>query len=233
MPYQTINVVAFDADDTLWVNEPIYQRYEQRLVEMLSHYHGPAVARQRLFKINTDNIQLFGYGVKGFVLSMIETAVEVSDGKIGGEEIQQILDMGKQILQQPVELLTGVEQVLQQLQGEFQLMLITKGDLVDQQSKILRSGLANYFNHIEIVSEKDENSYQRLLSKHQLCKSEFLMVGNSLKSDVLPVVNIGGKAVHIPFHTTWQHEQVDAAQLTDKNFAELKHAQELLPLLLA
>lgn len=232
MKSQDINVIAFDADDTLWINEPIYQHFEQKLVAMLSSYVAPQIARQKLFQVNTGNLDLFGYGVKGFTLSMIETAIEISKGKISAAEIEQILAMGKEILHHPVELLDGIEGVLQQLKGRFHLMLVTKGDLVDQQSKITRSGLESYFHHVEILREKNEQSYEQLLDKHRIDRNEFLMVGNSIKSDILPVVNIGGQAAHIPFHTTWGHEQVDAHQLENKTFVELNHATELLPLLL-
>jgi putative hydrolase of the HAD superfamily len=233
VPYREISVVAFDADDTLWVNEPVYQKIEQNVVELMSRYVAPEVAREKLFTINTDNLKLFGYGVKGFTLSMVETAVEISEGGISGAEIKQILDMGKEMLHNPVKLLDGIEDVLAQLQGHFKLMLVTKGDLVDQQSKIERSGLANYFKHIEILSEKDEDSYEQLLYKYHLPRNEFLMVGNSVKSDILPVVNIGGKAVHIPFHTTWIHEHVEESTLQGKYFTALEQAKDLLPLLLA
>ncbi len=232
MPFQEIRLVAFDADDTLWVNEPAYQTIEKDLVDLLSHHIAPEIARKKLFAKNINNLELFGYGVKGFMLSMIETAIEIGQGKVTGAEIQQIISMGKEMLRNPVELLDGIEDVLHQLQGRYDLMLITKGDLVDQESKIARSGLANYFKHIEILSEKNEESYEKLLDKYQLPRNEFLMVGNSVKSDVLPVVNIGGKAVHIPFHTTWDHEHVEERHLKNKRFMELEHAKELLPLLL-
>jgi len=231
MQYQNISVVAFDGDDTLWVNEPIYQSFEKDLVRMLSRYVGPKIAREKLFAINTSNLGMFGYGVKGFVLSMIETAIEISRGEIPAAEIQKILAMGKQMLEHPVEVIEGVEEVLHQLSSSYHLMLVTKGDLIDQESKISRSGLAGYFKNIEILSEKNENSYELLLDKHRLPRNEFLMVGNSVKSDILPVVNIGGNAAHIPFHTTWGHEHVDEMHLKDKYFLQLKHASELLTFL--
>lgn len=232
MIYHDINVVAFDADDTLWVNEPVFQDVEQALVEMLAHYVPLTHARDRLYETNIRNLELFGYGAKSFTLSMIETAIEITDGKVSAAEIQKILNMGKNLIQYPIELLDGVEHVLQKLQGRFQLMLLTKGDLYDQECKIARSGLADYFDHIEIIGEKDESAYKKVLQKYRVTTQEFLMVGNSVKSDVLPVMNIGGRAVHIPFHTTWQHEEVCPSQLGDTPFKQINTVGELLPMLL-
>jgi len=232
MDYHDINVVAFDADDTLWVNEPVFQDVEQALVEMLSHYVPLTQARDRLFETNIRNLELFGYGAKSFTLSMIETAIEISAGHVSAAEIQKIMNLGKNLIQYPIELLDGVETVLQQLQGRFQLMLLTKGDLYDQECKIARSGLADYFDHVEIIGEKDELAYQKVLAKYRFTTEEFLMVGNSVKSDVLPVVNIGGRAIHLPFHTTWQHEEICESQLQGSSFHQIDHASELLPMLL-
>lgn len=232
MVYQDINVVAFDADDTLWVNEPLFQDVEQTLVEMLAHYVPLSQARDRLFETNIRNLELFGYGAKSFTLSMIETAIEISDGKVSATEIQKIMNLGKNLIQYPIELLDGVENVLQKLQGRFQLMLLTKGDLYDQECKIARSGLADYFDHVEIIAEKDESAYTKVLGKYRVTTKEFLMVGNSVKSDVLPVMSIGGRAIHVPFHTTWQHEEVCPSQLEDTSFRQINNVSELLPLLL-
>lgn len=227
-----INVIAFDADDTLWVCEPMFQEYTGRFCDLLAEYDDPEVIGNRLEQTQINNLKVLGYGSKSFTISMIETAVEISGGKVDGAVIRQIIDMGKKMNQHPVELIDGVEDVLGKLSDQYRLMMITKGDLVEQERKIRKSGLSDYFSCIEVVSEKDEASYKECLDLHGVHRNEFLMVGNSVKSDILPVVNIGAKAVHIPFHTTWCHEQVDCSQLTGKDFVTLEHARELLPVLL-
>lgn len=231
MNIKDIRVVGFDADDTLWVNEPIFQDVVSRFIDLLSNHTNPKLVRARLIDVEMRNLKLFGYGIKGFVLSMAETAVEISQGAVTGKEIRQILDMGKEMMQQPVELINGVEEVLQTLQGPYRLMLITKGDLFDQESKISRSNLADYFSDIEILTEKNEQAYENVLARHRISNTEFLMIGNSLKSDVMPVVNIGSQAVHIPFHTTWEHEQIELPQEHKRPYMELGRIEEVVPLL--
>lgn len=218
---KNIKTIAFDADDTLWVNEPIYNQTQERLKSLIEKFVTPEVLEQRLYQTEIKNLRLFGYGIKAFMLSMVETAIELSNGKISGEEIGRIIDLGKEMIQHPVQVLPNVKESLEQLQGDFELMIITKGDLFDQESKIARSGLADFFSKIEIVSEKDETSYKKVLSKHGIAIHEFIMIGNSLKSDVLPVFNIGGKAIHIPFHTTWQHETIEAHHFNGIEYQEL------------
>ncbi len=205
---KNIKVIAFDADDTLWVNETIFTVTQQRFKEIVGKYVSTETLDEKLYGFEIRNLKIFGYGIKGFMLSMIETAIELSRGTITGTEIQQIIDLGKVMLDHPVEILPNVEETLQLLQPDYTLMLITKGDLFDQESKIARSGLADYFNQVEILSEKDEATYQRVLKRNNIAPNEFLMVGNSLKSDILPICNIGAQAVYIPFHTTWVHEIV-------------------------
>jgi putative hydrolase of the HAD superfamily len=153
-----------------------------------------------------QNLEIYGYGAKGFLLAMIETALRVSERKITAAEIASILRIGKSLLTMPIQLLDGVENVFQQLQGRYKLILVTKGDLLDQERKLQNSGLISYFHHIEIMSDKHENNYKKLLAHLDIKPEEFLMVGNSIKSDILPVINIGAKAVHVPFEVTWQHE---------------------------
>ncbi len=216
--------IGFDADDTLWHNEPAYATTEQKFEEMLSRYRPVEEIRQRLYEIETRNLKHFGYGVKGFVLSMIETAIELTGGKITGAEIQQLIDMGRQMLESPVELLPHVETVLHSLAVRYPLLLITKGDLLDQETKIARSGLADLFTHIEIVVEKTPEVYANILARHNIPPERFLMVGNSLRSDVLPVRAIGGLAVHIPYRVTWQHEVVNPEGIT---YYKLSHIGEL------
>lgn len=204
-----IKVIAFDADDTLWVNEPIFTKTQEQFKLLLEPYLSGPEVDEKLYQAEIRNLRLFGYGIKGFTLSMIETAIELTDGRITGREIQQIIDMGKFMLDHPIEILPNVEATIKQLDADYELMVITKGDLFDQESKIARSGLGIYFDKMEIVSEKDVQTYQNILRKNSIAADEFLMVGNSLKSDILPVSKIGGYAVHIPFHTTWAHEIVE------------------------
>ncbi len=206
---ENIKVIAFDADDTLWENEPIYQETEKRCKQVLENYLGPDELSEKLYETEMKNLDIFGYGIKSFILSLIETSIELSDNKISGQEIQQIVNLGKDMLEHPVELLPGVEETITGLEEEFALMVITKGDLLDQESKFARSGLDPHFDYIEIVSEKKPAAYSEILDHYKIDAAEFLMVGNSLKSDILPVREIGAHAVHIPFHTTWDHEIVE------------------------
>lgn len=222
-----INVVAFDADDTLWVNEPLFQEKTNTFCSMLSGYGSPEEIGKQFEEIQKRNLPIFGYGIKGFTLSMMETALEVSKGGIGGKTLEGILNMGKSMHEHPVRLLDGVKSTLHELNDHFKVMLITKGDLVEQERKLSLSGLSNCFHCVEIVSEKNEVMYEQILAKHSIAHDRFLMVGNSLKSDILPVVRIGGNACHIPFHTTWLLEQVEPHDIQNINYMELNHIHEL------
>lgn len=206
----TISTIGLDGDDTLWHSESHFEVTTARFVDLLAPWvpHTDA-AEQRLLAIESANLGLLGYGVKAFTLSMIETAIEISDGEVPASSIQRILDWGKELLDHPVELLDGVAETVDGLVGRYELVLITKGDLFHQESKLARSGLAEAFTGIEIVSEKDEATYARVLARQGTQASEFVMVGNSVRSDVLPVLAIGGRAVHVPYHVTWAHEAVD------------------------
>lgn len=204
-----IKVIAFDADDTLWVNEPYFREAEDKFCALLEDYLPLHSVAAELFKVEIRNLPLYGYGIKGFMLSMIETILEVTQGTASLAMISKAIEFGKEQLNKPIELLDGVEAVLAALKTDYRLVVATKGDLVDQERKLQKSGLENYFHHIEIMSEKHEKDYLKLL-KHLDCKPEnFLMIGNSLKSDVLPVLAIGGNAIHVPFHTTWAYEVVE------------------------
>jgi len=204
-----ITTIAFDGDDTLWHNEAIFSMTQGKFRQLLMRYVPESEVDRQLYAAEIRNLRLFGYGVKGFTLSMIETAIEVSDGRVTGGDIQRIIDFGKAMLEHPVDLIEGAASTIARLRSDYTLMLITKGDLFDQESKIARSGLWDAFSKIEIVSEKDEATYGRLLNRHGVAPTNFLMVGNSLKSDVLPVIGIGGRAVHIPYHVTWAHEEAE------------------------
>ena len=202
-----IKVIGFDADDTLWVNEPFYQDVEKEFCLLMKPYLMELETSKELFKTEMQNLQIYGYGAKGFILAMVETALRATQGKITTSEINRILQIGKTLLAMPIQLLDGVENVLQKLQGSYKLILATKGDLLDQERKLEKSGLIGYFHHIEIMSDKGEDNYKKLLVRLGIEPHEFLMVGNSVKSDILPVINIGAKAVHIPFDVTWKHER--------------------------
>ncbi|MVM29834.1 HAD family hydrolase [Spirosoma sp. HMF4905] len=226
-----MKLIAFDADDTLWVNEPNYVDVKEKLCELLSHHIDQETLTLRFYDAQIRNLHVFGYGAKSFILSMIETAIELTNGAITGSEIQQIIDVGRKLIDFPIEVLDGVPEVLDILAQKFDLMVLTKGDLFDQESKIARSGLGHYFKHVEIVSEKNEQAYQRVLQRYNVEPTDFLMIGNSLKSDILPVVHIGGRAIHIPYAITWEHERVDDSQLLGKSFTTLGNVRELLDLI--
>jgi putative hydrolase of the HAD superfamily len=204
-----LKTICFDADDTLWVNQPYFDEAEKKVTQLLSPYLSGHSLEQELFKTEIDNLSLYGYGVKGYVLSMIEAALKVSNQTISTESIKKIIQYGKDLLEKPVELLDGVEETLAALKGKYKLVVATKGDLLDQQRKLHKSGLGHYFHHIEVMSDKQENDYLKLITRLDIQPSEFLMIGNSLKSDILPVLAIGSHAFHIPFHSTWAHEKVD------------------------
>ncbi len=204
-----ITTIGFDGDDTLWHNETLFSMTQERFRQVLLRYAPAADVDRQLYDTEVRNLKLFGYGVKGFTLSMIETAIELTEARINAADIQRLIDFGKGMLEHPVELIDGVPAVLDRLTPRYRLLLITKGDLFDQESKIARSGLADRFAGIEIVSEKDAPTYRRLLAKHGVRPADFLMVGNSERSDVLPPLAIGAQAVHVPYTLTWQHETVE------------------------
>ena len=221
------DVIALDADDTLWHNERLFHATQSQFREMLSGYHSPEWIDARLLATETQNLAHYGYGIKGFVLSMIETAIELTEGRITGEEIGRLLEMGRAMLEDPTELLPGVRETVEALAGTYRLVLLTKGDLFDQEMKLARSGLGEMFSAVEIVSEKDARTYAAVMKRQGGAPERFLMVGNSLRSDVLPVLEAGGAAVYIPYEITWAHETVDDAALEGRQFAQLRALHEL------
>lgn len=225
-----LKVIAFDADDTLFVNEPYFQETEEKFCALMSDYLSHQGLSQELFKTEIANLELYGYGIKGYILSMIEAAMRISNKTISIEVVEKITEYGKELLQKPIELLDGVEETLQALSGKYKLVVATKGDLLDQRRKLHNSGLGHYFHHIEVMSDKKEKDYEDLLKRLEIKAEEFFMIGNSLKSDVLPVLNIGGHAVHIPFHTTWEHEKINH-KVEHPNFRALEKITEVLPIL--
>jgi putative hydrolase of the HAD superfamily len=229
--YKHIKVIGFDADDTLWVNETYFRDAEVAFAKLLEQYETLNKIDQELFKMEMKNLPLYGYGVKGFMLSMVEMALELSNNNVSNKTIQAILDIGKDMINKPVELLDGVEAVLKTLSKKYRLILATKGDLLDQERKLEKSGLLDYFHHIEVLSDKQEVNYSKLLNHLDIKPSEFLMIGNSLKSDVLPLVNIKAHAIHVPFHTTWTHEQVEESETNGKTYKTVNSLLDILPLL--
>ncbi len=229
--YQHIKVIGFDADDTLWVNETYFREAEAEFVKLLSKYETPNKIDQELFKMEISNLPLYGYGVKAFVLSMVEMALKLSNYNVSNKTIEAILNIGKTMLDKPVELLEGAEDVLKTLSSKYRLILATKGDLLDQERKLEKSGLTNYFHHIEVLSDKQETNYSSLLNHLDIEPSEFLMIGNSLKSDVLPLVNINAHAIHVPFHTTWAHEEVNDNETNGKIYKTISSLKDVLQFL--
>jgi len=220
-------LVGFDADDTLWHNERLFTDTQERFRALLRRHCEETIIEQRLYETEVRNLAHYGYGVKAFTLSMVETAIDLTEGAIPGAEINEILDMGREMLRAPVELLDGVADVIPTLAGRYRLMVITKGDLLDQETKVARSGLGDHFDFVEVVSRKDRGTYERLLEAHGARPGGFVMVGNSLRSDVLPVAEMGAVAVHIPYHTTWAHEEMDDQALGEVPFTRLERIAEV------
>jgi putative hydrolase of the HAD superfamily len=227
MQLNSIKVIGFDADDTLWVNETFFREGEERFCDLLENFMPRHDILRSLFKVEIENLPLYGYGIKAFMLSMIETALQITDHKCDGKLIKAIIDIGRNQLHMPVEKLEGVEETIIALKEKYKLVVVTKGDLLDQERKLTKSGLASHFHHIEIVSEKNNEQYQKLLSHLDVKAEEFLMIGNSLKSDVLPILEIGGYGIHIPFHTTWEHEKVNFT-VSHEKFLEVEKIKDIL-----
>lgn len=222
-----ITTIAFDADDTLWANESYFQEAERQFCLLLENYLPQHTVSQELFATEMKNLHLYGYGIKGFMLCMIETANRISENRLPVEIINQIIAIGHELLQKPIELLPGVTETLTQLKGNYRLVVATKGDLLDQERKLKNSGLEDYFHHIEIMSDKKEKDYRKLLKHLDCAPDRFMMLGNSLKSDILPVLELGGFAVHIPYHVTWTHEQHEV-NLEHERFIALQRVDEIL-----
>jgi putative hydrolase of the HAD superfamily len=228
----TFDAIAFDADDTLWHSESLYAAAQEEYRRLLAPYAEAEVIDRVLHQTEMQNLAVYGYGVKGFALSMIEAALEISQRQITGSEVQRVLELAKQMLRTDVELIAGVGEVVAQLAQTYPLLLITKGDLAHQEAKIEQSGLKAYFRSIEIVTDKTPQSYAALLARHHIEPARFLMIGNSLRSDILPVLDIGGQAVHVPYAITWVHEHVDVPPDQQGRYHELEHIGQL-PALIA
>lgn len=223
----SLKVIAFDADDTLWINETYFDETEKKFCGLMEDYLSHQGISKELFIVEIENLKLYGYGIKGYILSMIEAAMRISNNTISIEVIEKIIQYGKELLEKPIVLLDGVAITLATLHGKYKLVVATKGDLLDQRRKLHNSGLGHYFHHIEVMSDKQEKDYLDLIKRLEIEPSEFFMIGNSLKSDILPVLAIGGHAVHIPFHTTWAHEKIEH-EVEHENFSAFENIIDVL-----
>lgn len=226
-----IKVIGFDADDTLWICEPIFRNAEAKVCELLTPWMEREALLNRILEIHVRNMPLYGYGIKGYILSLTETALEISDGKVSQEVLTRILELGKEMLQEPVVLINDVESVLPKLKERYKLIVVTKGDLLDQQRKLEASGLLPLFDGVEILSDKKPDDYRKMFSRQNIAPSEFMMIGNSLKSDILPVMELGSKGVYIPYEITWAHERVEEMDKDNPLFHEISHMDEIYHLL--
>lgn len=224
-------VIAFDADDTLWVNEPYYRETEDLFYELLTDFMPAGELGRELFQTEMDNLQMYGYGTKGFMLSMIETALRISNSSIDPATIQKIIELGKTQLAKPVVLLDGVTEVLKYLRGKhYKLVVATKGDLLDQERKLKNSDIQHFFHHVEVMSNKKEDDYRKLLQHLEIEPEEFLMIGNSYKSDIEPVLNLNGFGIHVPYQITWEHEKA-TEQKEHPNWLTIEHISEIKSIL--
>ncbi len=226
-----VRVVGFDGDDTLWHSETRFHVTQGQFRELLQRYVRDADIDALLAATEMKNLSLYGYGVKSFTLSMLETAIELTGRRISTDDLAVILGWGKGMLMEPTELLDGVEETLRTLSHDHDLLLITKGDLFDQESKLARSGLGDLFLGVEILSEKNVDSYRGVFKRRGIKPEDFLMVGNSLRSDIVPVVELGGRAVHVPYQVTWQHEHVPDDQLPKQGWRRISSIAELTAVL--
>ncbi len=223
-----IKVIAFDADDTLWHNEIYFREAEDQFAALLSEHMPKDELINALFSHEMKHLDIYGYGIKGFVLSMVETAIDISNHTITGEKIQQILEIGRNMMNKPVDLMDDVETVFNHLKTDYRLILATKGDLIDQERKLRKSGLEHHFHHIEVMSDKKEEDYIRLIGHLDIDPEEFLMIGNSMKSDIVPVLNVGANAIHIPHDITWQHEIVEDEEIIKYHYLTVKQLSDVL-----
>ena len=228
---QTIHLVGLDADDTLWHNEPLYTSTRDQFRSLLERYDCAGACEDRLNDVELRNLRLFGYGVKGFVLSMIETAIELTEGRLESTDVRTIIEWGHRMLSCPVELLDGVRDAVAALARHYPIVLVTKGDLLHQESKLAQSGLGPHFKGIEIVSKKDAATYRGVMARYGVTPERFVMVGNSLRSDVLPALEAGAHAVYVPYEITWSHEHVAPDALAGARYHEIAHIRELPTLL--
>ena len=229
--FTNIKVISFDADDTLWQNENLFRQAEQSFCRLMHPYVDKEKALKILWQAEVKNIPLYGYGIKAFVLDMLDAGLKISQNKLSAEETKQIIKIGQKIIKSPIILFKGAENTLKKLSKKYKLIVTTKGDLLEQENKVYRSGLTKYLHHIEVMSEKDKKSYARLLKELNIKPQEFLMVGNSVKSDILPVLALGANAVFIPSKFTWFYEDGNEKEIPAKNYLKLTDISQLINLL--
>ena len=227
---KNVKTIAFDADDTLWHNEPYFDEAQARFCKLFQDFASSQEILGLILNHQVKNLPLYGFGIKAFTLSMIEVALKLTNNNIPSKGIEQIINIGKDLLQKPVELMPNVKEVLESLKGKYKLIVATKGDLKDQHRKLHNSGIGHYFHHIEVLSDKTELDYEKMLGRLDIKAKDFLMIGNSLKSDVLPIINIGGYGIHVPYHTTWEYEKIDF-EIEHENFLALSNIKEVLTFL--
>ncbi|KFC73398.1 dUMP phosphatase [Bosea sp. LC85] len=230
MPSRALTTIGFDADDTLWQNEQFFRLTEDRFVTLLGEHGEAADISGRLLDAERRNLGFYGFGIKGFTLSMIETAIEITGGNVPASVIAEILAAGREMLAHPVETLPGVQETLEALASEYRLVLITKGDLFDQERKLAQSGLGDFFQAVEIVSDKSVTTYERIFARHGDGARHAMMVGNSLKSDILPALQAGAWAVHVPHELTWvlEHAEEPVAEQRYRRLTDLGGLVRLL-----
>ncbi|MDY7229331.1 HAD family hydrolase [Hyalangium rubrum] len=226
----SLTAIGFDADDTLWQNEQFYRMTEARFASLLAEHAEASHLSARLLEAEKRNLQHYGFGIKGFTLSMIETAIEVTEGRVPASVIRQILEAGREMLSHPVETLPHVRETLERVAGTYRIILITKGDLFDQERKLAQSGLGELFDAVEIVSDKTTSTYERIFTRHGDGPARSMMVGNSLKSDVVPAIKAGSWGVYIPQPQPWALEHSEAP-VGEPRFKQLVHLGELIELL--
>ena len=228
-----IKVIGFDADDTLWVNEPYYREVEASFIQLIEPYDVEKDIAVEVFSTEMSNLSIYGYGIKSFILSLVQCALEITGGRVTSKTIGEILQLGKDMLARPIELLKDVKPLLEQLSGNYKLIVATKGDLLDQEKKMRRSSVSSFFHHIEVMSDKKEQNYIQLLQHLDIDPCEFVMIGNSMKSDIIPPLNLGSYAIHIPYHTTWAHEEVEEDPVNNRFYRvqRLTEVAEILALL--
>jgi putative hydrolase of the HAD superfamily len=229
---KNIKVIAFDADDTLWENQPHFNEILTEFVKLLKPYCSEKTAWDAIHRTQVKNLPLYGFGARSLTLSMTQEACKLSNNKIDAASIEKILQLGRKLLTMPVELLDSAEEVVKKLKEKYRLILITKGDLVEQERKLQESGLSKYFHHIEILSDKKREDYQKLFERLSLKPEEFIMVGNSLKSDIIPILELNAKAIYIPYHSTWEHEHVADYNKNHKNLTQIEKLNDLIKILM-
>jgi putative hydrolase of the HAD superfamily len=225
------DLIAFDADDTLWHNERLYLEARLNFRQILRAHHIPDTVDDLIQETEMRNLPYFGFGVMSFILSLIETAIQLTDGRVTGEEIQGLLDIAKEMIAAEVELFDEAEETLAELANTYRLILITKGDLLHQQAKVAQSGLAPYFDYVEVVSDKTPETYEAIIKRYGVAVERFLMVGNSMRSDILPVITLGGWAVHVPNDLTWSYEMIEPPKQLQARYYEI-NTLDALPALI-